>query len=101
MHMKRWLTGIIAAPFLIYMIWVGPRWLFYLFLFVAAIIALAEFYWMAPSRLPKVVQWFSYFIALLLFRYICRKAGLAYSGNNCAVGNCPHDLLYADPPGAR
>jgi len=67
MHMKRWLTGIIAAPFLIYMIWVGPRWLFYLFLFVAAITALAEFYRMAPSRLPKVVQWFSYFIGLLLF----------------------------------
>jgi phosphatidate cytidylyltransferase len=67
MHMKRWLTGIISAPFLIYMIGVGPRWLFYLFLFVAAITALAEFYRMAPSRLPKVVQWFSYFIALLLF----------------------------------
>jgi phosphatidate cytidylyltransferase len=67
MHMKRWLTGIIAAPFLIYMIWIGPRWLFYLFLFVAAITALAEFYRMAPSRLPEVVQWFSYFIALLLF----------------------------------
>ena len=67
MHMKRWLTGIIAAPFLIYMIWWGPRWLFYLFLFVAAITALAEFYRMAPSRLPRVVQWLSYFISLLLF----------------------------------
>jgi phosphatidate cytidylyltransferase len=67
MHMKRWLTGIIAAPFLIYMIWMGPRWLFYLFLFAAAITALAEFYRMAPSRLPKVVQWFSCFTALLLF----------------------------------
>jgi len=67
MHMKRWLTGIIAAPFLIYMIWIGPRRLLYLFLFVAAITALAEFYRMAPSRLPRVVQWFSYFISLLLF----------------------------------
>jgi phosphatidate cytidylyltransferase len=67
MHMKRWLTGIIAAPFLIYMIWVGPRWLFYLFLFVAAITTLAEFYRMAPSRLPRVVQWFSYLIGLMLF----------------------------------
>jgi phosphatidate cytidylyltransferase len=67
MHMKRWLTGIIAAPLLIYMIWAGPRLLFYLFLFITAVTALAEFYRMAPSRLPKVVRLFSYFIALLLF----------------------------------
>lgn len=76
MHMKRWLTGIIAAPFLIYMIWVGPRWLFYLFLFVVAIITLAEFYSMAPLRLPKLVQWFSYLIGLMLFIIFAIKQDL-------------------------
>jgi hypothetical protein len=48
MHMKRWLTGIISVPFLIYMIGPGPWWLFYSFLFVAAIVGLVEFYKMAP-----------------------------------------------------
>ena len=67
MHMKRWLTGIISAPFLIYMIGWGPRRFFYSFLFVVAIAGLVEFYKMAPSCLPKFVRWFSYFIALLLF----------------------------------
>jgi len=67
MHMKRWLTGIISAPFLIYMIGPGPWWLFYSFLFVAAIVGLVEFYKMAPSSLPKIVRWFSYLITFLLF----------------------------------
>ena len=67
MHMKRWLTGIISIPFLIYMIGTGPRWLFYSFLFIAAIIALIEFYKMTTSGLPKIVRWSSYFISLMLF----------------------------------
>lgn len=67
MQIKRWLTGIIFAPLLIYMIGIGPRWLFYSFLFVAAIAGLIEFYRMSFPALSSLVRWSSYFITLLLF----------------------------------
>jgi len=72
MHIKRWLTGIVAIPVLIILIgaghwWPGPRWPFYCVLFLASIAGLVEFYNMTVPGLPKTIKWSSFFITLLLF----------------------------------
>jgi phosphatidate cytidylyltransferase len=67
MHAKRWLTGIIAIPVLIYIIGPGPRWLFFLLLSVVSVVGLIEFYGMTASELPKVVRWSCYLLTFLLF----------------------------------
>jgi phosphatidate cytidylyltransferase len=67
MHAKRWLTGIIAIPLLIYIIGLGPRWLFFSLLSVVSVVGLIEFYGMTASELPKLVRWSSYLLTLLLF----------------------------------
>lgn len=43
MHLKRWLTAIVAIPILIYLIGFGPRWVFYLFLLFFSLAGLNEF----------------------------------------------------------
>ncbi len=43
MHQKRWITGIVALPFLIYLIYTGG-WAFTSFVAVAAVLALWEFF---------------------------------------------------------
>jgi len=67
MHLKRWLTGIIAVPVLIYIIGPGPRELFYVLLFMASFAGLVEFYRMAASDLPRFVRWSNYFLTLAMF----------------------------------
>jgi len=78
MHIKRWLTGIIAIPVLIVLIGANlrwpffgvlflARWPFYGVLFLASIAGLVEFYRMTAPGLPKAVEWSSFFITLLLF----------------------------------
>lgn len=67
MHLKRWLTGIIAVPILIYLIGFGPRWLFYTLLFITSLAGLIEFYSMAASDLPKFIRWSTYFLTFFLF----------------------------------
>lgn len=67
MHLKRWITSIIAIPVLIYIIGFGPRWLFYILVFMASLLGLAEYYRMAASHLPKFIRWSTYSLTLLLF----------------------------------
>lgn len=67
MHAKRWLTGIIAIPALIYIIGPGPRWLFFGLLSVVSVVGLIEFYGMTASELPKFVRRSCYLLTLLLF----------------------------------
>jgi phosphatidate cytidylyltransferase len=52
MHLKRWLTGIIALPLLIYLVLMAPRWLFHIFLSLAAMLGLFEFLRMTSPRMP-------------------------------------------------
>ena len=56
MHLKRWLTGIVAVPILIYIIGFGPRRLFHLLLLLAALQGLMEFYRIACPELPNVLR---------------------------------------------
>lgn len=72
MHLKRWLTGIIAVPILILVIGPAPRWMFCALLYVASLAGLVEFYRITSSTLPKSVQWFNYVLTFFLF-YITSK----------------------------
>jgi len=67
MHLKRWLTGIVAFPILIFFIGFGPRWSFYSLLYAVSLVGLIEFYSMTASDLPRFVRWCSYFLTFLLF----------------------------------
>lgn len=72
MHLKRWLTGIVALPFLIYLIGFAPRWLFYLFLAGAALAGLYEFLRMVVPALPGTLKAVAAGLVLLLFWTIAR-----------------------------
>ncbi len=57
MHLKRWLTGIIFVPILVYMIGFGPRWLFYLLLCSASLVGLWEYFKIAAPMVSPVIKW--------------------------------------------
>jgi phosphatidate cytidylyltransferase len=67
MHLKRWLTGLIIVPVLIYIIGLGPRWLFHLLVLTASLVGLIEYYGLAASDLPKLIRRASYFVTVLIF----------------------------------
>lgn len=65
--LKRWLTGLVALPILIYLIGFGPRYLFYGVVLAVAILGLAEFYAMTAPLMPRFLRWASGFLLLILF----------------------------------
>ena len=67
MHLKRWLTGIIAVPILIFLISYQLRWPFYTLLYFASLAGLIEFYRMIDPELPRFVRCSGYSLVLLLF----------------------------------
>ena len=67
MHLKRWLTAIIALPILIYLIGFGPRWVFYLFLLLFSLAGLNEFYRLTLPDLPLVPKLATGFFVLAFF----------------------------------
>jgi phosphatidate cytidylyltransferase len=67
MHIKRWITAVIAIPILIYIIGPGPRWLLHLIFLLSSLIALSEFYLMASKPLSLWIRVFSLALTLLLF----------------------------------
>jgi phosphatidate cytidylyltransferase len=77
MHLKRWLTGIIAVPILIYVIGFGPRLLFYTLLLGTSLMGLFEFYSLTCSNLPRVVRWSGYLFTLFFFAVIYTRQSLA------------------------
>jgi phosphatidate cytidylyltransferase len=72
MHLKRWLTSIIALPVLIYIIGPGPRWLFQAFIFLASIVALLEFLSITVPKLPITIRLIALLLTCLLFYLISR-----------------------------
>jgi phosphatidate cytidylyltransferase len=76
MHLKRWLTGIIAVPILIYVLGFGPRLLFYTLLLGASLVGLIEFYNMTCSNLPRFVRWSGYLLTFFLFAAIYTRQSL-------------------------
>ena len=67
MHLKRWLTGVIALPVLIYLVGFGPRWLLYGFLAAAAVGGLLEFVRMTAPGMPGAMRALCAVPAVLLF----------------------------------
>ncbi len=67
MHLKRWLTGIIALPVLVYAVGFSPRWLFHGFLCAAAIVGLFEFLRMTLPEVPRVLRTVSVAPVIILF----------------------------------
>ena len=67
MHLKRWLTGIIAVPILIFLVGYAPAWAFHSALCAAALIALMECYALTHAGLPKTVLASQILLTVLLF----------------------------------
>jgi len=61
------MTAVIALPVLIYIIGYGPRALFHLLVFLAALLGQFEFYRIACPGLPRLVQGTSALLTLWLF----------------------------------
>ncbi len=70
MHLNRWLTAIVAIPLLFYIIGMGPKWLFFALLYIAAIVALIEFLDITTPKLPLPVKILCMVLALLPFWFI-------------------------------
>jgi len=67
MHLKRWITGIVALPVLIYLIGFAPRWLFYGFLALAAVVGFLEFLRMSAPEMPGALRWPAFLLVPFLF----------------------------------
>ena len=67
MHLKRWLTAIVALPILVYLIGFGPRELLYLFLFLFSLAGLNEFYRLTLPDLSIFIKSVTGVLCLLLF----------------------------------
>ncbi|MFZ0450527.1 MAG: phosphatidate cytidylyltransferase [Desulfatiglandaceae bacterium] len=75
MHLKRWLTGIIAVPILILLIGPGPRWAFYTIVYLVSLVGLMEFYKITAPELPRILQVSIYTLTLLIF-FLFKKGSL-------------------------
>lgn len=72
MHLKRWITGIIALPVLVYLIGFSPRWVFHGFLCAAAIVGLLEFLRMTVPGMPGFLKTASAAPVILAFWWASR-----------------------------
>ncbi len=73
MHFKRWITGLIGAAVLVFLIFIRTRWPFYIFLFVTSLIGLNEFFNITSKGLPRFLRFSSYALTLILFLIIALK----------------------------
>ncbi len=67
MHLKRWLTGIIAIPVLIFVIGPGPRWLFHGLILLFTIIGLLEYFKITSPTLPIPIKIVCVTLTVVLF----------------------------------
>jgi phosphatidate cytidylyltransferase len=66
-HLKRWLTGIIAIPILIYLIGFSPRWIFYAIIYLFSLAGLIEFYKLTSPDLSPLIKHVNYLLTLVFF----------------------------------
>jgi phosphatidate cytidylyltransferase len=67
MHLKRWLTAIVAIPIVIYLIGFSPRWLFCMFVFLISLAGLNEFFRIALHEFPAGHKITAMLLTLALF----------------------------------
>lgn len=99
MHLKRWLTGIIAVPALIYIIGPGPRWLFHALLFFISIIGLFEYFRITSPRQPLPIKIVCFILTFFLFYFISRGPFLmilAVASLSVIVPLCFYLFFYSD-----
>jgi phosphatidate cytidylyltransferase len=78
MHLKRWITGLIGAAVLVFLIFIGTRWPFYIFLFIASLMGLNEFFNITAKDLPRFLRFSSYMLTFILFLIITAKQVLLF-----------------------
>jgi phosphatidate cytidylyltransferase len=67
MHLKRWLTAIVAIPIVIYLIGFSPRWAFYIFIFLISLAGLNEFFRITLPEIPISLKITGMLLTLALF----------------------------------
>jgi len=80
MHLKRWLTGIIAVPILIFLIGFGPRWLFYMLLCAAALVGLWEYFRITAPGLSPYIKGVNGALVFVLFVAVYMRQALLLPG---------------------
>ena len=80
MHLKRWLTGIICVPILIFLIGFGPRWLLYVVLCAAALIGLWEYFRITAPTLSPYIKWVNTLLVMVLFVAVYMRQALLLPG---------------------
>lgn len=74
MHLKRWLTAIVALPVLIYLIgFIEYRWIFYSVLCLFSLVGLNEYYKITVPDLPLLVKILSNLLTFVLFASLIKK----------------------------
>ena len=103
MHARRWLTGIVAVPILIYLIGPGPRWLFQSLLCAAALLALNEFYRIVHPRVPPAVRILMMFLTSVLFLALSLRRIILVPGVIALFAPAPllHSLFRSMPPSEK
>jgi phosphatidate cytidylyltransferase len=79
-HVKRWLTGVIAVPILIFLIGFGPRWLFYMLLCAAALVGLWEYFKITAPGLSPFVKGINSALVMALFVAVYMRQALLLPG---------------------
>ncbi len=80
MHLKRWLTGIICVPILIFLIGFGPRWLLYMVFCAAALVGLWEYFKIAAPTLSPYIRWINSLLVVVLFAAVYMRQALLLPG---------------------
>ena len=97
MHLKRWLTAIVAIPILIYLIGFSPRWIFYPFLLIVALIGLNEYYRLVLPDLSNFLKLITYIFVTLLFFILSKQFLLVIGLLNLIVIASMLFYLFSDP----
>lgn len=98
MHLKRWLTSIIALPILIYLVGFSPRWVFYLFLLLFSLAGLNEFYRLTLPDLPLVIKFVAGLLVFSLFFVMYKGYVLVLMGIISLIVILPMIYyLFSDP----
>ncbi|MBN2033680.1 MAG: phosphatidate cytidylyltransferase [Deltaproteobacteria bacterium] len=76
MHLYRWLTSIVAAPLLVYIVFSGSRRIFYALLFAASVKGLLEVFHLIAPQLPSVFKIIGIILNFFFFYFLWQ--GLFY-----------------------
>lgn len=101
MHLKRWLTSIVALPLLVYLIASGPRWIFYAVLFAASGVGLLEFIRITAPQFPSPLKIISLLVSLLFFYCLWRGPFFQVFAVFCLWVMIPLVFFLFSPPALR